>query len=58
MDNQEKIEKLKYEARVAYNDYMYEECAEIGYDHLASRAAWDRYSKAIEELKSLGVDYE
>lgn len=58
MDNQEKIEKLKSEARSAYDDYMYEECAERGYDYLASRAAWNRYSKAIEELKSLGVDYK
>jgi len=49
------VEELQAESKAAWGLYMYEECAERGYDFKASRAAMDRHLAAEKELAARGV---
>lgn len=48
-----KIEEAKAQVRYWYGRYMYEECAERGYDWDASCKARDEWYKWERELKRL-----
>lgn len=47
------IEDYESKANAAYGRYMYEECAEVGYDAKASREAHDEYLKYEEQVNYL-----
>ena len=47
------IEELSTKKDSAYSRYMYEECAERGYDHQAAKKAHDEYLQYSIELDKL-----
>lgn len=47
------IEELESKKTSAYGKYMYEECAERGYDHQAARKAHDEYLQYCIEINKL-----
>lgn len=49
----ENIKEATSKMNDAYGRYMYEECAERGYDHNASRAAFSEYCKYKDIVEKL-----
>lgn len=54
--NDSYAESAKRQCRAAWDEYMYHECAESGYNKAASDAAWSEYMRLKPVCEAYKVD--